>query len=114
MVKKLNETMDECRKELAVGSVLPISKRKAIFRLNWVLRYKQENQSDKNLESLDQLAKINEPLYLAYLHKESFYEFFNFKPSQVSEAEKFLITWIVNAFKSKLKALQEFAPPHAA
>lgn len=109
VVKKLNEAMDECRKELAVGSVLPISKRKAIFRLNWVLRYKQENQSDKNLESLDQLAKINEPLYLAYLHKESFYEFFNFKPSQLNEAEKFLIAWIVNAFKSKLKALQEFA-----
>lgn len=109
VVKKLNETMDECRKELAVGSVLPISKRKAIFRLNWVLRYKQENQSDKNLESLDALAKINEPLYLAYLHKESFYNFFNFKPTEVREAEKFLIQWIVVAFKSKLKALQEFA-----
>jgi transposase len=27
----------------------------------------------------------------------------------VSEAEKFLIIWIVDAFKSKLKALQEFA-----
>lgn len=109
VVKKLNETMDECRKELAVGSVLPISKRKAIFRLNWVLRYKQENQSDRNLESLDQLAKLNEPLYLAYLHKESFYDFFDFKPTEVNEAEKFLITWIVDAFKSKLKALQEFA-----
>ena len=51
VVKKLNETMDECRKELSVGSVLPVSKRRAIFRLNWVLRYKQENQSDKNKNS---------------------------------------------------------------
>ncbi len=109
VVKKLNETMDECRKELAVGSVLPISKRKAIFRLNWVLRYKQKNQSAKNLESLEQLAKINEPLYLAYLHKESFYEFFNFSPTEVKEAERFLIQWIVEAFRSNLRALQEFA-----
>jgi transposase len=109
VVKKLNETMDECRKELAVGSVLPTSKRRAIFRLNWVLRYKRDNQSSRNLESLDKLAKINEPLYLAYLHKESFYRFFDFKPSQVKDAEKFLIEWIVEAFKSNLKALQDFA-----
>lgn len=109
VVKKLNETMDECRKELSVGSVLPISKRKAIFRLNWVLRYKQENQSEKNLKSLDELAKINEPLYRAYLHKESFYGFFDFHPWEVDVAEEFLIKWIVEAFKSKLKALQDFA-----
>lgn len=109
VVKKLNETMDECRKELSVGSVLPVNKRKLIFRLNWVLRYKQGNQSEKNLESLEELAKINEPLYLAYLHKESFFNFFDYKPSEVHEAEKFLIKWIVEAFKSKLKALQEFA-----
>jgi transposase len=109
VVKKLNETMDECRKELSVGSAIAVSKRKAIFKLNWVLRYKKENQSDQNLGSLDQLAKINEPLYKAYLHKESFYEFFNFKPSQVNEAEKFLIDWIVEAFKSNLKALKDFA-----
>ncbi len=92
-----------------MGSAIAISKRKAIFRLNWVLRYKQKNQSERNLESLEHLARINEPLYRAYLHKESFYEFFNFKPSEVEGAEKFLIGWIVEAFKSKLKALQEFA-----
>lgn len=109
VVKKLNETMDDCRKELSVGSILPINKRKAIFRLNWVLRYKQVNQSDKNIASLTELAKINEPLYLAYLHKESFYDFFNFKPIEIKAAENFLISWIVDAFKSKLKALQEFA-----
>lgn len=109
VVKKLNETMDECRKELSVGSVLPVGKRKIIFRLNWVLRYKQKNQSEKNLASLDELAKINEPLYRAYLHKESFYDFFDFKPTEARQAENFLIEWIVEAFKSKLKALQEFA-----
>lgn len=109
VVKKLNDTMDECRKELSVGSALAISKRKAIFRLNWVLRYKQENQSERNIESLDQLAKINEPLYKAYLHKESFYEFFNFSPRDIKDAENFLIQWIVEAFKSNLKALQNFA-----
>lgn len=109
VVKKLNETMDECRKELAVGSVLPVKKRKLISRLNWVLRYKFDNQSKKNLEKLEILATINEPLYKAYLHKESFYDFFDHLPSEVKDAENFLIAWIVEAFKSELKSLQSFA-----
>lgn len=109
VVKKLNECMDECRKELAVESKIKPTKRKKIFRLNWVLRYKQENMKGSHMESLEELAKLNEPLYLAYLHKEAFYEFFLFKPSEVDEANNFLISWITEAFKSKLKGLQEFA-----
>lgn len=108
VVKKLNEVMDDCRKELSVGSVLAVGKRRLIHGLNWVMRYKHENLPEKHLESLERLAEINEPLYNAYLHKESFYEFFNFKPSEVRLAEQFLIKWIVNAWKSHLKPLQEF------
>jgi len=109
VVKKLNECMDDCRKELAVGSKIDSKKRKKIFRLNWVLRYKQENMRESHLESLDNLAKLNEPLYQAYLHKEVFYDFFSFTPRQVEKAEEFLILWITEAFKSKLKGLQDFA-----
>jgi transposase len=108
VVKKLNETMDECRKELSVGSALAIGKRRLIHGLNWVMRYKQENLPEKHLESLDKLAKVNEPLYHAYLHKEAFYEFFTFRPSEVKQAETFLVNWIVDAWKSQLKSLQEF------
>jgi len=106
VVKKLNECLDQCRKELALESKIQPLKRKKIFRLNWVLRYKKENMKEGHLESLDELAKLNEPLYKAYLHKESFYDF---RPSQVDDAEKFLIVWIIEAFKSKLKGLQNFA-----
>lgn len=109
VVKRLNESLDNCRKELSVGSVLAVSKRKVIHGLQWVLRYKQENQSQKRLEALDKLAELNQPLYLAYLHKESFYEFFSFRPSEVELAEKFLINWIVDAYKIGLKGLTEFA-----
>lgn len=109
VVKKLNETMDECRKELSVGSEISVGKRRKIHGLNWVMRYKKDNLPPKHLASLNELAKLNEPLYLAYLHKEAFYAFFDFKPSEVEKAEEFLIKWIVEAFKSKLKALQEFA-----
>lgn len=109
VVKRLNEAIDQSRKELSVGSELQVSKRKTISNMQWVLRYKQENMKPKHLESLEHLAKINEPLYNAYLHKEMFFEFFTFKPTEVKDAEKFLIAWIVDAYKIGLVALQEFA-----
>jgi transposase len=109
VVKRLNEAIDQSRKELSVGSELQVSKRKTISNMQWVLRYKQENMKPKHLESLEHLAKINEPLYNAYLHKEMFFEFFTFKPSEVKLAENFLIAWIVDAYKIGLLALQEFA-----
>lgn len=109
VVKRLNEAIDDCRQELAVGSKLQSKKRKKIHRLNWVLRYKQQNMSPHHLEGLSALAKLNEPLYQAYLHKEVFYEFFDYRPSQVEEAKQFLIQWIVEAFKSTLQGLREFA-----
>ena len=108
VVKKLNEVMDNCRKELSVGSALAVGKRRLIQGLNWVMRYKQENLPEKHIESLEKLAQVNQPLYLAYLHKESFYEFFTFKPSEVKQAEKFLVNWIVDAWKSQLQPLREF------
>ena len=108
VVKKLNEVMDDCRKELSVGSALAVGKRKLIHGLNWVMRYKQENLPEKHLESLEKLAQVNEPLYHAYLHKEAFYEFFTYRPSEVKEAENFLVRWIVDAWKSNLKPLQQF------
>jgi len=109
VVQRLNRAIDEARKELSVGSFVAVSKRRVISNMQWVLRYKKENMSDKHLESLEALSKINEPLYKAYLHKEVFYEFFEFKTNQIPEAEKFLIQWCVDAFKIGLKALTEFA-----
>jgi transposase len=109
VVQRLNRAIDECRQELAIGSFLAVSKRKAISNLQWVLRYKKENMETGHLLSLEALAKINEPLYRAYLHKEVFYDFFDFKPNQLGEAENFLIRWIIDAFKIGLKALTEFA-----
>lgn len=108
VVKKLNEVMDDCRKELSVGSALAAGKRRIIHGLQWMMRYKQENLPKKHLESLDKLAELNEPLYRAYLHKEAFYEFFTHKPSEIKEAENFLVRWIVDAWKSELKPLQDF------
>jgi len=109
VVQRLNQAIDESRKELAVGSVLPVNRRKTINNMQWILRYRQENMRPQHLAGLETLAKINEPLFKAYLHKEVFYEFFEFKPTEIIEAKEFLVRWIVGAFQIGLKALTSFA-----
>ena len=109
VVQYLNRAIDDCRQGLSVRSKLQPGQRTKIHKLNWVLRYKQENMPEKHLESLETLAEINEPLYKAYLHKEAFFDFFDFKPDKVKDAENFLIRWIVDAYKSSLYAFREFA-----
>lgn len=109
VVQRLNQSIDECRKELSIGSALRVGKRKLISRMNWLLRFKQVNLSKEQNKSLEALKKVNDSLYSAYLLKEYFYQFFLYKPSQTKEAEEFLIHWIVEAFKINLKGLQDFA-----
>lgn len=109
VIQRLNKAMDDCRKELSVGSSLKAGKRKTIHRMNWLLRFKKKNLTDKKVKSLESLEKINKELYKAYLHKEQFYNFFSFKHNEIEEANLFLTHWIVEAFKVKLKGLTDFA-----
>lgn len=109
VVQALNRAIDDCRIELAVKSKLGEKRREKIHKLHWLLRFKQENLPEKYLESLEKLEELNQPLYQAYLHKESFFEFFEFKPNEIKEAENFLIRWIVEAYKINLWAFREFA-----
>jgi transposase len=92
VVKKLSEVMDKCRRELIESSDTPKSEKKGLKEMNWVIRYKQENMSSRNHTKLNQLEKLNEPLYKAYLHKESFFEFFTFTMSRTGMPSVIQIT----------------------
>lgn len=89
--------------------MLKVGKRKTIYRMNWLFRFKKENLIDNKVKSLESLQDISEELFKAYLHKEQFYNFFKHKASELKEANLFLQTWIVEAFKVKLKGLTDFA-----
>lgn len=108
VVKKLNEVLDSCRKELVESAETSKSEKKNLKEMNWVIRYKQENMSTRTMSKLNQLERLNEPLYRAYLHKESFFEFFTFLPSQIKEAGAFLDEWVKDAITVPLKAFQYF------
>lgn len=111
IVKRLNEAMDESVRELALKTGEGFSLRSRIRgnELRWIIRRKMKNQTEKNLIRLEHLKKLNEPLYEAYLLKDRFHDFFDFSPRELEKAKRFLIQWAVEAWKTGLKALQNFA-----
>ena len=108
VVKKLSEVMDKCRRELIESSDTPKTEKKGLKEMNWVIRYKQENMSARNHTKLNQLEKLNEPLYKAYLHKESFFEFFTFTPGEIDQARDFLDEWVRDASSISMEAFKYF------
>lgn len=108
VVKKLNEVLDNCRRELIESSESTKTEKKNLKEMNWVIRYKQENMKAQNRSKLDQLEKLNEPLYKAYLHKESFFEFFTFTPNELKQAGDFLDEWVRDAINIPLQAFKHF------
>ena len=94
VVKKLNEVLDSCRRELIESADTPKTEKTGLKEMNWVMRYKQENMNKRNQSKLEQLEELNKPLYAAYLHKESFFEFFTFKSTEIEAAGAFLDEWV--------------------
>jgi transposase len=106
VVKKLNEVLDNCRKELVESPESTKSEKKNLKEMNWVIRYKQENMSTRTMSKLNQLEALNKPLYGAYLLKEAFFEFFTFLPSQMKEAGEFLDEWVKDAKTVTIEAFK--------
>ena len=108
VVKKLNDVMDSCRRELVESVDTSKPDKKKLKEMNWVIRYKQENMSSRTMSKLNQLEHLNGPLYTAYLHKESFFEFFTFKPDEIKQAGDFLDEWVKDAKEITLEAFKYF------
>jgi transposase len=106
LVQRLGKMLDDCRKEVVGDPNKPNVKLPK--GLHWVLRHKEENLDPKNIPSLDKLKKLNEKLYEVYLLKEKFFILFNYGPTQIDLAIKFVNNWIQEAHELKLKALNEF------
>ena len=108
VIKKLNEVLDNCRKELIESAESTKPEKKNLKEMNWVIRYKQENMSNRTQSKLNQLERLNEPLYRAYLHKESFFEFFTFLPAELEKAGAFLDEWVRDAMTIPMEAFKYF------
>ena len=113
VVQRLTQAAEEARKELLLSNDIRKSDKKIIKSMNWVIRHKEENMSKKTYKGLGKLKKTNEPLYEAYLLKESFFEFFHFTPIEIGLAKNFLTQWCQDA-ENTIFEMSDSAVPAAA
>ena len=105
IVKSLNEAVDEVRKEQ--WRKLDGDKRKAIKGLRWLLYRYSSTRTKKDTRLLNELRKSNRRIYRAWVLKDEFEQFWNYKATWA--AERFLKRWTRAALKSRLEPLRKFA-----
>lgn len=105
IVKALNEAVDEVRKEQ--WRVLEGEEKKAMKGLRWLLFRHSRNRTKSQTRFLNRLKTGNRRIFRAWVLKDEFESFWNFK--YAGAAENFLKGWVTAARKSRLKPLKEFA-----
>ena len=87
--KHLNQCIDQLRRALV--SQAPKDQKRFIKNKRWVLLKNKSNHTQKDKTALTELKDINSPLYEAYLVKEQFDHFFDYKYAKC--AQRFLERW---------------------
>ena len=101
VIKKINEALDKIRRKMFAQA--DKSTKKEMKRKRFVILKRQKNLNQKQLESLKEISRINQPLYEAYLLKEQISDIFEEKDEEV--AIKRLGVWMSNVINSGLAPL---------
>jgi transposase len=104
IAKALNEALDEVRKEewrKATGD-----ERKVLKGLRWLLFTHADNRSKAQTRILNQLRKSNRRIHRAWVLKDEFNQFWNYKTP--SRAKRFLKQWSTTTLKSRLEPMRKF------
>jgi transposase len=104
IVKALNEALDEVRKEQWRNA--SADERKALKGLRWLLFKHSANRSKEDSRILNILKKGNRRIHRAWVLKDEFERFWEFKAPWA--AERFLKNWTTTALKSRLEPLRKF------
>lgn len=105
VVKALNSAVDEVRKEQwreAQGA-----DKKALKGLRWLLFFHSSNRSKADTRRLNNLEKLNRRIWRAWILKDEFEAFWDYK--YMGSAESFLTGWIKAVMKSRLEPMKNFA-----
>jgi len=105
IVKALNEAVDEVRKEQ--WRKLDKDERKAMKGLRWLLYRHSSTRTKKDTRILNSLHKSNRRIYRAWVLKDEFEQFWNYKAPWA--ADRFLKRWTTAALRSRLEPLRNFA-----
>lgn len=104
IVKALNMAVDEVRKEQ--WRQASADQRKALKGLRWLLYKHSSNRSKKDTRILNALTKGNRRIHRAWVLKDEFEQFWEYKAQWA--AERFLKNWTTTALKSRLEPLCKF------
>jgi len=104
ILRHLNEKIDQLRRELQ--KKLEKESRQVVKRSRWVLLKASENLTDRQRQTLVQIAQNNQPLYQAYLLKEQFRILL--QPADVPTALDRLAGWFSEVYASGLTPLIRF------
>jgi len=104
IVKKLNEAVDEVRKEQ--WRKASVDERKALKGLRWLLFRHSSTRSKHQTRILNQLRKGNRRIHRAWILKDEFEQFWDYKAPWA--AERFLKRWTTTALKSRLEPIRDF------
>lgn len=105
IVKALNTAMDEVRKE--EWRSVTGERKKVLKGLRWLLFMHSSNRTKADTLLLKQLNKSNRHIYRAWVLKDEFEQFWDYKATWA--AERFLKRWITTALKSRLEPIRKFA-----
>ena len=104
IAKALNKAVDEVRKEEwrnACGD-----ERKALKGLRWLLYKHSSNRSKDERATLDALRKGNRRIHRAWILKDEFEQFWEYKAPWA--AERFLKRWMTTARRSRIESIRTF------
>ncbi len=104
IVKALNNTVDEVRKEQ--WRKASIDERKALKGLRWLLFKHSSNRSKKDSRILNALRKGNRRIHRAWVLKDEFEHFWEYNAPWA--AERFLKRWTTTALKSRIEPIRDF------
>ncbi len=104
IVKALNETIDEVRKEQ--WRKASDNERKTLKGLRWLLFKHSTNRCKDDTDILNALKKGNRRIHRAWVLKDEFERFWEYKAPWA--AERFLKNWTTTALKSRLEPLRKF------
>ncbi|MES0447820.1 MAG: ISL3 family transposase [Desulfobacterales bacterium] len=104
IVKSLNEAVDEVRKE--EWREASKDDKKALKGLRWLLYRHSSKRSEEDTKSLRSLYMGNRRIHRAWILKDEFEQFWDFKDQD--SAKEFLDGWYKIANKSRLESIKKF------
>jgi transposase len=104
IVKKLNEAVDKVRKQQ--WQKASADDRKALKGLRWLLYKHSSKRSRNDTQILNALRKGNRRIHRAWVLKDEFEHFWDYKA--LWAAESFIKRWTTTALKSRLEPIRSF------